>query len=514
LTIGGTTNSKVFLKIVRPMFGFFESPQGLAFLHQLLCALHLVVGQANDGGIRNICWLLELCELDRFVATSYGAQHAVAVNIEIAIQQFGQQERARLAKQMSHRDITLCEDETFHPQICLVAIEAVSNYLILQEYAAKRDAATWNAAISEALQPLSVTVTQCVSDQATALISHAQTYLGVHHSPDLFHVQQEASRATSLPLARQTENAQKTLDTANATHQLVAQQLEEFNGNWPNSIKQLELEQKLQRELPIIEEALNIARKDFETVQARQHRARDARKGIGQDYHPFDLKTGATREATEVESSLKARFDTLDQIAAEANLKPSSMARLAKAKRVLPSMIETVVFFWKLIAIRAAALAHSPAIVDAWKNQLVASYYLAAAANRCSDSKERKRLRELSRSILTQAKARDGPLSGLSESEVSQLEAQAKSAAELFQRSSSCVEGRNGQLSLRHHGLREITARKLEVLGVLHNFVIKRSDGSTAASRFFGQQHRSLFPWLVENLPLPSRPRKRRNVSA
>lgn len=492
---------------------FFESPQGLAFLHHLLCAVHLVLGQANDGGIRNICWLLELSQLGRFLATSYGAQHVVAVNIEKAIQQFGEEEQARLAKEMSHREITLCEDETFHPQICLVAIEPVSNYLILEEYAAKRDASTWNAAISEALRPLSVTVTQCVSDQATALISHAETNLGVHHSPDLFHIQQEASRATSVPLARQTENAQKALNAVHASHQQVAQQLEEFNGNWPNSIKQLELEQELQRQLPVLEDALNIARKEFETVQARQHRARDARKGIGQDYHPFDLKTGAARKATEVESSLNEHFDALGKIAAEASLKPSSNARLAKAKRVLPSMIETVVFFWKLIAIRAAALAYSTAIVDVWKNQLVASYYLAAAASRCSDSHERKRLRELSSSILTQAKSRDGPLSALSEREVSQLAAQAKSAAELFQRSSSCVEGRNGQLSLRHHGLREITARKLKVLGVLHNFVIKRSDGSTAASRFFGQQHQALFPWLVENLPLPSRPRMRRKIS-
>jgi hypothetical protein len=471
------------------------------------------LGQANDGGIRNICWLLELCQLDRFLATSYGAQHTVAVNIEKAIQQFGHEEQARLAKEMSHRDITLCEDETFHPQICLVAIEPVSNYLILEEYATKRDAATWNTVISEALKPLTVTVTQCVSDQATALISHAQTYLGVHHSPDLFHVQQDASRATSAPLARQTESAQKALNAVNTSHQQVAQQLEEFNGNWPNSIKQLELEWELQRQLPVLEKARDVALKKFETVQARQHQARDARKGIGQDYHPFDLETGAPRTAIEVQSSLNARFDTLDRIAADASLKSSSLARLAKAKRVLPSMIETVVYFWKLIAIRAAALNYSAAIVEVWKNQLVASYYVASVASRCSDSQERKRLRELSSSILAQAKSRDGPLSTLSEKEVWQLESQAKSAAELFQRSSSCVEGRNGQLSLRHHGLREITARKLKVLGVLHNFVIKRADGSTAASRFFGQPHRALFPWLVENVALPSRPRKGRKVS-
>lgn len=250
-----------------------------------MCAVHLVLGQASDGGIRNICWLLELCQLDRFVASSYCAQHSVAANIEKAIEQFGQEERDRLAKEMPHREITLCEDETFHPQICLVAIEPV---------------------------------------------------------------------------------------------------------------------------------------------------------GIGQDYHPFDLKTGAPVESAQAQEKLNSHFDTLEQVASEAGLKSASIARLAKAKRVLPSMIET---------------------------------------------------------------------------EVLHLEEQARSAAELFQRSSSCVEGRNGQLSLRHHGLREIRARKLRVLGVLHNFVIKRGDGSTAASRFFGQEHRALFPWLVENMPLPSRPRKRRKAS-
>ena len=82
-------------------------------------------------------------------------------------------------------------------------------------------------------------------------------------------------------------------------------------------------------------------------------------------------------------------------------------------------------------------------------------------------------------------------------------------ASELFQRSSSCVEGRNGQLSLRHLGMREISPRKLRVLGVLHNFVIKRSDGTTAANRFLGQKHRELFPWLVEHMSLPLRPRRK-----
>jgi len=38
-----------------------------------------------------------------------------------------------------------------------------------------------------------------------------------------------------------------------------------------------------------------------------------------------------------------------------------------------------------------------------------------------------------------------------------------------------------------------ISPRKLHVLGVLHNFVVKRSDGRTAANRFFGQNTENYF---------------------
>lgn len=81
---------------------------------------------------------------------------------------------------MPKRKNSLCEDETFHPQICLVAIEPVSNFLILEAYAEKNDAATWNNEIDSALHPFLVDVIQCVTDEATALLSHAQSHLGVH----------------------------------------------------------------------------------------------------------------------------------------------------------------------------------------------------------------------------------------------------------------------------------------------------------------------------------------------
>ena len=109
----------------------------------VLVALHLVFGQSHDCGIRSIGWFLELSEFDAFIASSFGSQQKVALQVKQFTGQFGQQEVQRLGQQMPKCNFTLCEDETFHPQICLVAIEPVSNFLILEAYAEKRDAVTW-----------------------------------------------------------------------------------------------------------------------------------------------------------------------------------------------------------------------------------------------------------------------------------------------------------------------------------------------------------------------------------
>lgn len=80
-----------------------------------------------------------------------------------------------------------------------------------------------------------------------------------------------------------------------------------------------------------------------------------------------------------------------------------------------------------------------------------------------------------------------------------------------FQRTSSPVEGRNGYLSRLHHGTRGLSAHRLQVLTVIHNFALKRTDSSTAAERFFKRQFPNLFEYIVEHmgeLPLPRKARK------
>ncbi len=84
--------------------------------------------------------------------------------------------------------------------------------------------------------------------------------------------------------------------------------------------------------------------------------------------------------------------------------------------------------------------------------------------------------------------------------------------ARKFYRSSSAVEGRNGYLSQMYHNGRGLTAKRLRALTVIHNYGIKRLDGTTAAMRLFDREFPDLFSWLVNEmgeLPLPRKARER-----
>src|SRR3954447_16090399 len=198
----------------RALVAFFESPTGLAFLHRLVGACHLTFTQQGTCGIRLVCEFLQRTGLDRFVASSFGAQQALARQLEQALLDYGADQRRVLASRMTPRRITACEDETFHPQVCLVSIEPVSDFILLEVYCQGHDARSWTTQLTTALEGLPVEVVQVTSDEAKGLLAHTRDGLGAHHSPDLFHVQHDLSQATSLPLRAQTSHAQADLDGA------------------------------------------------------------------------------------------------------------------------------------------------------------------------------------------------------------------------------------------------------------------------------------------------------------
>ncbi len=70
-----------------------------------------------------------------------------------------------------------------------------------------------------ALAPLKCNVIQSTSDEAPGLLADVEPHLGGHHSPDLFQVQHELSKAVAAPMAaKQQCHRQGRDDGGRATH--------------------------------------------------------------------------------------------------------------------------------------------------------------------------------------------------------------------------------------------------------------------------------------------------------
>jgi hypothetical protein len=189
------------------------------------------------------------------------------------------------------------------------------------------------------------------------------------------------------------------------------------------------------------------------------------------------------------------------------NLSQSCLDRIDKAERVVPKMQATIEFVSGYVRQRVNQLAVAQPVSYAMHAQLMPSFSLECIA-RSQTVSHGKPLRELAIRLRTPLFEAGGALSQLRPETQNTLRQQAKELAEIFQRSSANVEGRNGYLSLRHHQLRGLALpRKRACLTAIHNFFLTRPDGTTPAERFFGQQPRSIFAAILDSVDLPPAPR-------
>lgn len=491
------------------VIAFFESPVGLAFLHRLVVAAHLIFTQVGPCGIRLICQFLELSKLDRFVAASYGSQQQVSHKMEAEIGAFGKQERARLARVMAPKKISICEDETFHPETCLVAIEPVSGFILVEKYAEHRDAETWNKAIERGTQGLAVEVIQSCSDEATGILRHVREELGAHHSPDLFHPQQELHKAASLALESQVSQASQEVEKAAKRVLEAEQESQNYRRSPPRGGFPPDFPKRIER----ARQAEAEAGLELEAANGRRDQMREAIRGLSEDYHPYDLSSGCKIEAGEVEKRLEARFAEIDRVVEEARLSDAARKRIEKARRLIESFVATMAFFHLSVQMWVSELRLTAEIEEVVLKELIPALYLQRAARKLPRAEDRAKVMAVYQPMLERIRGPGAVLSQLAAEDRARIERVAEQAADLFQRSSSCVEGRNGQLALRHHSLHRLSNGKLGALTVVHNYYLTRSDGSTAAERFFGAKPTDLFGWLVDRLDVPARPAAKRSKS-
>jgi hypothetical protein len=485
---------------------FAATPEGVQWLRQVLVAAHWCISELGGAGIRVVDEFLELSGLSAFIGASYGTQQAFQAELEQQIVACAGEQRAALAKTMPHRTVSIVEDETWKDGMRLVAIEPVSNFILVEEASETRSAAAWTQALERGLAGFKVTVVQGISDEAKGLLTHVGRDLNAHHSTDLFHLQHAVSKAMSLALKRAEQQAESEEAKAKAHWQAQCAAERAYQRQRHGPGRPPAFAARIDRALEAYVQA-SLAR---ERAQAQRAESKALIGAFSALDHPYELQQGQVQTPEQLQTRLEALFARLEAIAEEVNLSDRLYAHLTKAKRLTHSLVATLAFFFMRVNTRVQALNLAPAIEEALLNELIPALYLQRAAARSPHAEQRHRLRALSAQRLAPLKQPAHPIQSLDAETREHLEQIAWECADLFQRSSSCVEGRNGFLALYQHGHHRLSPRKQQVLTALHDFALRRPDDTTAAERFFAQPHPSLFEQVLERMPWPARPARRR----
>jgi len=478
--VSGKTSQQVSPELVE----FFSTLAGKELIQRVTMSVYQVT-HFGSGGIRGLQEFLKLSMFDQFVASSYGALQTFSVRCEEHLVMFGDREEKQLSEKMKTRKVTAGLDELFrgrHP--CLVAIEVVSGFILLEKFTEDRKAETWSRELKPRLDGLNIELEQVVSDLCGGIRASAKQ-LGATHIPEIFHAQYEISKATAGALASQQREFEKLADEA---EEKVKKALSRDGENSERTKEAIKMR--------------NLRKLGLEHRQERCKKVRHAKKELGRIHHPIDIATGKLQTA----ETMKEKFDTqlavIDGAAKEACLSTSCFKRLEKAKRAFDAIVDylRVFFVFYHTFVRGLAL---DAELERYFNEVIFPLsYLKMIWRRLPKS-EKEALRRLKENL--EAKLSGPPYA---EELKKKLMEKGLECAEMFQRSSSCVEGRNGTLSLYYHRFRHLSTRSLKALTVVHNFHIKRLDKTTAAQRFFGNEHEDLFESLVENVRIPGKPQQ------
>jgi hypothetical protein len=318
---------------------FFQSGPGLAFLHRLVLALPLVYVEVGAGGMRLVCLLLTLTRLARFIAAAYGAQQQVNLQVEQAIVEYRHVETARLAQAMPRTVITVTQAETCTGGLCLVATEPVRNFSILAPLAQARDQDTWHALMAPALAPLHCEGIQSTSDEAPGILAYVAPQLGAHHSPDLFHVQQDLSKAVCAPLATKEHAADKARTEAQERLDQMQAHLESVGD--PPAKRGPGRPPQAPMRLDQAQHTLEAACREHERLVQQREQVKQSIAAMGQAYHCVDLERGVRRNGPLIAADIRAPLETIRTVARHEHLSQRSLDRIDKAERVVPKMQAT-----------------------------------------------------------------------------------------------------------------------------------------------------------------------------
>lgn len=459
-----------------PESWFWETPAGGSWLKRLVLAMVYYFGIKQGVGAPSLSECLKSLGLERHVGLSVSTLTKLKRQMQESICAYEAGQKDKCVPPAGGEGICVGGDETFFGLPILVMMELASGYILTEAECESRSYDSWSEQIQSWWTGGGWHCRYMVSDGAKALIKLATEGLSSVSVADLFHLLRSLAQPMGSAIGRHKSQLEKEREK-------LQQKFESAKG-----------EEKKAALTQSIEENQNA----LEQVVSDQQLYHQALQELSAQVHPFELNGGQWRMATELSNALAPALETLSTLAPSYGGEKSKEA-ISAFSRQIPHLATAITAWWQWTR-ESLSLATDEAHIQAWVIGFVLPWlYWSQQA----DKTRQPLLKQRYQQACAQAQARlsNHPLTQqMDESQLHSWFLWSQSMVAKYQRTSSAIEGRNGSLSRLHHGTRGFTVLSLRSLTIIHNFDLKRPDGSTAAQRLFRQSFPDLFEWVLQHM--------------
>lgn len=454
---------------------WWETPIGSQWLRVLVLGVVYFFGIKLGVGAESLSEFFAAIHIDTHVGVSASSLRQLKRQMRDAIIAYEVDQQAHCHPKEG-QGICVSGDETFFGLPILVMVELASGFIFTEVECPNRTYGTWKTQIESWWTRRGWQCHFMVSDGAAALIKLAVSGLGCVSVADLFH----ALRALGQPFGSAIG---RHISQLNKQAKAVQQQL--------LNVRRETKRQQLQQSMVEIEAQQHTVTKAQTTYHQALHR-------ITKTIHPFSIQTLEWQLFDELSTQLK---EPLAQMAALAETYGGQKATKAinTFEQQIPSMAQGIHAWWRWVS-EALPATTSDLDVQEWVlMRLLPWVYWQQQTDKTRHPELKADYHQAAQKAYSQLAHHPMTLQ-MDPQQGQQWVEWAQWMCAKYQRTSSAVEGRNGYLSRLHHTGRGFSQQTLKVLTILHNFDLKRADGTTAAQRLFGHAFPDVFEWVVDSM--------------
>ncbi len=473
---------------LHPESHLWETEEGHAWLCRLFYGAIIIFGLQCGIGSGKLSTFFIFLRLDKHIGVCPSTIRNYCKKACELLDEFQKKQEERLPSNKSLKMVGGI-DETYFEEMILVLMDLASGYLFVEEKSDDKSYETWLEKAEKVAEKYNIDFKFFVSDRAKQLIKLATHGFNCLSIPDLFHASHELVKLFGLNFKRKKAQIQKKL----VKEIDVLERLK-------NSMKDISEQKLIIKELKAQELKIEKGLSSYQKILRK----------LSLLIHPFNIKDSSKMTSAIVLIRLCNLLKDAEELRDEHNI-TSKKDHLKKFKNQINEMASLIDAWWLWVdeGLQDQDDARDEGFILWLKEYLLPKIYWEnqAAKTKDPDLKEE----YLNASDKAKEAYDNYPLTSEFEQD-EEMMGWAKWMVSNFQRTSSAVEGRNGWLSQMHHNGRGLSPRRLKALTVLHNYYLKRIDGTTAAERAFRQKFPDPLEWVVSrmgDLPLPRASQKR-----